>query len=289
MRSSIEPVWLLTSVVVASVFAGGVSLSGQSLGRLATEEAARRKALASPARVITEDDLGTAAAPPSAAAPSASSTSDPADAAPVKRRAVAAAKFTGGALPQIPIQAVSAGEVVLEVSVSKAGRVTAVKPLRHTAPFTDAVAAAVRTWTFAPAQDAPVTAPGVPPDPSARTPMNSTVLVVAVFRPPALFSGTLGEPPKTVAKPSGAAPVLAGSLVMPAYPPRALYDGVVLLELDVAAHGGVSGIGVVRRSAAFDQAAIEAASALAFVPARVHGQPTPAFVYVVAAFRQPIT
>ena len=92
-----------------------------------------------------------------------------------------------------------------------------------------------------------------------------------------------------MAAPSGAAPFPAGSLVMPAYPAQAMNDGVVLLELDVAAHGGVTGIGVVRRAAAFDQAAIEAASALAFAPARVHGQAAPAFVYVIAAFRQPIT
>ncbi len=289
MRSSIVSGCLLPSVVVGGLLVGSSPVTAQSLGRLATEEAARRRAIPSPARVMTEDDLGSAASrPPADASPSAP-TSARADAPPVKRLAVAAAKLKGGALPQIPIRAVSAGEVVVEVSVDKAGRVTAVKALRHTEPFTDAVVAAVRTWTFAPAEDAPVPPPGVPPDPSARAPMSSTVLVVALFRPPSLFPGTLGEPPKNVAGPSGAAPFPAGPLVMPAYPPQALFDGVVLLELDVAAHGGVNGIGVVRSAAAFEKAAIEAAGALGFAPARVHNRVVPAFVYVIAAFRQPIT
>ncbi len=288
MQSFISSV-CLWSLVAVGVFVGSGTASAQSLGRLATEEAARRRAILTPARVMTEDDLGRATSTPSRDALASAPGSPRADESAAKRVAVAAAQLKGGALPRIPIQAVSGGEVVLEVSVSKAGRVTAVKPLRHTAPFTAAVVAAVRTWTFAPAQDAPVPSPGVLPDPSARAPMSSTVLVVAVFRPPALFSGTLGEPPTTAADPSGAAPVLAGSLVMPAYPPQAQHDGVVLLELDVAAHGGVNGIAVVRPAAAFEKAAIEAASALSFVPARVHDRAVPAFVYLITAFRQPIT
>ena len=64
---------------------------------------------------------------------------------------------------------------------------------------------------------------------------------------------------------------------------------MVLLELDVAATGGVEGIGVVRSSSTFDKAAIGAATALAFAPGKVHGRPAAARVYVVAAFRQPIT
>ena len=184
MRLSMLSARLLALVLVGGVFAGGSPVNAQSLGRLAVEEAARRKAIPSPARVVTEDDLGPAASPPSGEVSSPAPELPHADAPPVKRLAVAAAQLKGGALPQVPFQAVSGGEVVLEVSVSKAGRVTAVKPLRHTAPFTDAVVAAVRTWTFAPAEDAPVPSPGVPADSSARAPMNSSVLVVAVFTHP---------------------------------------------------------------------------------------------------------
>jgi TonB family protein len=279
----------LTCVLCLSLAA--TPAAAQSLGQLASEEAARRKALRAPARVITGDDLGEPVIPvsPQSEAPAQDAAVAEADAPAAPRVAVSPAKRTGGSLPLIPVQAVSGGEVVLEVSVSRDGRVTAVKPLRHTAPFTDAMVAAVRTWTFTPALDAPVPAAGALPDPTEHRPMASTVLVLGVFRPPSLFPGTLGEPPKAVATPSGGAPALASALEMPVYPMNALNDGVVLLELNVAAHGGVGGIGVVRSASPFDKPAIDAASALGFAPAKVHGKPAAAHVYVVAAFRQPIT
>jgi TonB family protein len=271
-----------------SIGIAAAPVAAQSLGRLATEEAARRKAIASPARVITGDDLDETRrpTPPPTDAPRQRGVADDSSA---PRVAVSSAKLAGGALPPIPVQAVSAGEVVLEVSVSREGRVTAVKPLRDTAPFTDAMVAAVRGWSFTPAMDAPEAEAGAAPDPKAGAPMASTVLVLGVFRPPSLFPGTPGEPPKDVARPSGASPSPASALAMPAYPVNALSDGVVLLEVNVGSQGGVDGIGVVRSSPAFDQAAITAASALAFAPGRVHGRPAAARVYVVAAFRQPLT
>lgn len=272
-----------------SIGLAATPVAAQSLGRLATEEAARRKAIASPARVITGDDLDDAPRPTSPPTDAPQQQVGAADDPRAPRVAVSPAKLAGGALPPIPVQAVSAGEVVLEVSVSREGRVTAVKPLRGTPPFTDAMVAAVRGWSFTPAMDAPVAEAGVAPDPKAGAPMASTVLVLGMFRPPSLFPGTLGEPPKDVAKPSGASPSPASALAMPAYPVNALSDGVVLLEVNVGSHGGVDGIGVVRSSPAFDKAAIAAASALAFAPGRVHGRPAAARVYVVAAFRQPMT
>lgn len=273
-------------LLLAAVLMTATPLSAQSLGQLAAQEAARRKTITAPARVITEDDIGTAPAPfPVEPAPDA----QPEEESAGRRVAVAPAKYRGGAVPPIPVQAVSAGEVVLEVTVDRNGRVTGVKPLRATAPFTDAMAAAVRTWSFTPAEDAPAPAAGAEPAPADRKPVASTVLVVGLFRPPALFAPTLGEPPKDVAKPSGAAPVPMVKLEMPSYPPNALNDGVVMLELDVASHGGITGIAVVRSSPAFDKAAIAAASALIFAPGRVHDRPARALVYVVAGFRQPVT
>jgi TonB family protein len=264
-------------LLVAGLLVSAAPLAAQSLGQIAAQEAARRKTITAPARVITEDDLGAAPAPFPAEAPAASQPEEVTG----RRVAVAPAKYRGGAVPPIPIQAVSAGEVVLEVAVDKNGRVTGVTPLRATAPFTDAMAAAVRTWSFAPAEDAPAPPGGGEPATADRKPVASTVLVIGLFRPPGLFAPTLGEPPKDVAKPSGTAPAPTARLEMPSYPPNALNDGVVLLELDVAAHGGIAGIAVVKSSPAFDKAAVQAASSLTFAPR--------ALVYVVAGFRQPIT
>ncbi len=73
------------------------------------------------------------------------------------------------------------------------------------------------------------------------------------------------------------------------HPPTALADGVVLLELDVAAHGGLRGTKIVRSVPAFDAPTLEVARALLFRPARVHQRAVSAFVYVIAGFRQPVT
>ena len=271
--------------VIAGLVVCAVPASAQSLGQIAAQESARRKTIGTPVRVITESDLGPAPTPFPTEAPAES----PAIEAMGRRVAVGSAAYKSGAVPPIPVQALSAGEVVLEVAVDRGGRVTGVKPLRHTAPFTDAMAAAVRTWTFAPAEDAPMPAAGVEPAPAARKAIDSTVLVIGLFRPPALFAPTLGEPPQDVAKPSGAAPVPMVPLEMPVYPPNALNDGVVMLELDIAAHGGINGIKVVKSAPAFDAAAVQAASSLIFAPGRVHDRAARARVYVIAGFRQPIT
>jgi len=286
MRARVVSVCLLLSALVCGVGSRSAVVQGQALGELAAREQARRKAIGTPARVITTDDL---------AVPTAARTAEPQETAealddPRRPRAqVAPARLRSGALPQIPVQAVSAGEVILEVKVDRTGRVEEITPLRHTPPFTAAVVEAVRGWTFAPAEDAPVPPAGTPVPPASKRPMDATVLVVAMFRPPSLFGGTLGEPPANVGRPSGDAPFPLVPLELPLYPPNALADGVVMLELDVASHGGVSGATVVRSSPAFDKAALGAVSALSFAPGRAHGRQARAFVYVVAAFRQPIT
>jgi outer membrane biosynthesis protein TonB len=61
------------------------------------------------------------------------------------------------------------------------------------------------------------------------------------------------------------------------------------VELAVGPDGAASRPRIVRSSAAFDQPTLDAVAGLRFRPARVHGRPSPSFVYVVAAFRQPIT
>jgi hypothetical protein len=57
----------------------------------------------------------------------------------------------------------------------------------------------------------------------------------------------------------------------------------------VGADGQLGQTRIVQSAAAFDRPTIEAVSALGFLPARVHERNVPAFVYVVAGFRQPVT
>ena len=265
--------------------AGEVAWAGQSLGDLAAAEAARRRAIAAPAPVMTAADLPLG---PPAPTPDAPAAADPANDARRLALVRSPARLRDGAVPQIPVQAVGSGEVALEVSVSATGAVTSVTALRATPPFTEALAAAVKSWRFQPAFDI-ATPPEGDAGPSARRNVASRVLVLGLFRPPALFAMTLGTPAETVGTPSDAVPAPRDFPPLPNFPPNALFDGVVLAELRVGADGALAQTSIVQSAAAFDQPTLDAVSALAFQPAHAHGRGAAAYVYVVAAFRQPVT
>jgi TonB family protein len=91
------------------------------------------------------------------------------------------AQYRDGAPPQIPIQAVGGGEVFLELSVSSDGVVSGVRTLRATAPFTEAVNDAVRSWQFRPAEEEAEPEAGKPVERKPRKRVESTVLVAGIL------------------------------------------------------------------------------------------------------------
>src|SRR5688500_17993766 len=91
-------------------------------------------------------------------------------------------RLRGGEVPMPDIRAYGGGEVVIEAVVDERGRVTAIDRLVTTPPFTDAVVAAVSGWTFEAATG----------NRGGRGTALRRVLVVAVFRPPALFGPAPG-------------------------------------------------------------------------------------------------
>jgi TonB family protein len=278
MRISVATACLLVSLPARPATAG------QSLGQVAADEAARRQTVTAPARVITNTDLR--AGPPSPfVEPPASGAAD--DAPRFVSRTPA--RFRGGSLPQIPIQAVSGAEIAVEAAVSADGRVTDIAIVRDAAPFTEFLASAVRGWQFAPAVDAVAAPSGQGEASVAETRVASKVLVIGLFRPPALFPGTLGTPSADVGRPSENVPYPTTPLTLPVFPPNALMDDVVILELAIGPEGNVARTRVVRSAAIFDQPALDAVAGMRFRPARVHGRPASSFAYVVAAFRQPVT
>lgn len=277
MRVSIVSACLLVACAAAQAAA-------QPLGDIAAEEVARRKLILAPARVITNSDLPLGPPSPFVDRPASPAAEDPA-----RFVSRTPARFRGGMAPQIPIQAVSGADIAIEATVGADGRVTEIATIRDAAPFTQSLAAAVRGWQFAPAVDAAAAPAGQGEAEVVETRVSSKVLVLALFRPPALFPGTLGTPPVDVGRASDTVPYPTVAPTMPAFPPNALMDGVVVVELAVGPDGAASRPRVVRSSAAFDQPTLDAVAGLRFRPARVHGRPSPSFVYVVAAFRQPIT
>lgn len=198
------------------------------------------------------------------------------------------AHYRDGALSQIPVQALGGGEVLLELTVSSTGGVSAVRALRATSPFTETLSQAVRGWRFVPAEEEIEPEPGRPGDLKLRKVVDSTVLVAGLFRPPALNTPTFGEPPKDLASASDEAPFPLAT-VMPAYPPLARDSGVVLVEVHVDLRGDVVDAVAIRSAPPFDGAALDAARRWKFRPARLHGRSVDTLAYIVFAFRQPVT
>src|SRR4029077_17915439 len=73
--------------------------------------------------------------------------------APSAQPSFSPARLQTGSVPPLPALAVGGGQVLLELSVGADGRVTDVKPLRTTPPFSEMLTQAVRDWRFSPAQD----------------------------------------------------------------------------------------------------------------------------------------
>ena len=194
----------------------------------------------------------------------------------------APAQLRQGRPPVIPIDAVAGGEVLIELDVNDRGAVTRATPLRTTPPFTDVVMRAVRGWQFTPAREL-VESRGR----SSRVAVSSSVLVVAVYRAPVLVGPTLGEPPKDVAPPSAAVAVPA-MMPSPPFPPNAVADGTVLLEVHVDAGGGIADVNVLRAVPPFGDVAVKTVREWVFRPAEVKGGRAPAVVYVMFAFRAPV-
>jgi protein TonB len=186
------------------------------------------------------------------------------------------ARLASGSVPdRPPVEAVGGGEVLLELAVGDDGAVTRVVTLRDTPPFTDLLRAVVASWHFAPATD-------------DGRPLDASVLVAAVFRPPVLLGPAPGTPPRAVAEPCAAIPFPAESVVPP-FPPTALGDGIVLVEVTVGTDGKVVDSRGVQAPAPFARAALDAARQWRFRPACRNDRPVPAAAYLVFGFRSPVT
>jgi outer membrane biosynthesis protein TonB len=199
----------------------------------------------------------------------------------------APARYESGAVPALPALVVGGGQVILELTVGPAGRVTSLTPLRTTPPFTTVVSDAVREWRFAPATMTTADGSEGATDRPSPAPVESHVLVVATFRPPALNTPTLGEAPKDVALPSSS---MAFPLKMPApsFPPQAFGGGVVLMEARVDNDGRAADLRVLHSSPPFDDAVRTVLGNWDFRPARVGGTPVPTFVYLLFGFPVPV-
>jgi len=202
-------------------------------------------------------------------------------------RADTPALYQGGTIPTLSVMSVEVGggEVLLEVSVDKTGAVTAMKPLRETATFTERMTQAVKTWRFTPSE-ADIPASRRKPGGPKTEPVDTKILVAGVFRRPAVIGITLGEAIKDVATASSDIPYPT-SVVTPPYPPGTMSPGVVLVEVKVDANGNVTDATLRVPSPGYDSAALNTARQWKFRPAKPGGSPAASVAYIVFGFPTP--
>lgn len=186
------------------------------------------------------------------------------------------AKLVNATLPDTSPLAVGGGEVRLELEVNEEGEVADVSVLTDTPPFTENILGTVRSWSFRPAE-------------TDEGPQASRVLVVAVFREPAFYSGTsAGEPPRVIQQGSSHIPDLQRT-VTPIYPARAYDDGAALVSVRVGPDGDVEEVEIVGSTTpGFEQVSLDAVRQWQFQPARIEGTRVESIAYVIIAFRQPV-
>jgi TonB family protein len=183
-------------------------------------------------------------------------------------------RFQRGQFPAIHPNAQNGGLVAIELQIAASGIVTDASVVDDAPPFTEAIVKMARLWSYRSA-----TRDG--------RPVASRASVVALFRPPTLL-GAETPPPARPSRPSGEVPYPT-NVVTPTYPPNALFEGVVAIEVEVDASGAVANAEILHPAEGFDSVALEAAKQFRFEPAKREGHPFSAFAVVIFGFAQPVT
>ncbi len=175
---------------------------------------------------------------------------------------------------EVPYGARAAGIVALEATIAADGTVGDAHPVKALAPFTEPFSRTVATWAFEPAI-------------SDGTPVSSRLLVLGVFRPAML---TYPAPPQPGSQGYGLTEDVPVPVKwrIPGYPPTALGDAAVVVEVTVGQDGSAVEARVVESKAGFAESALAAARQWAFRPATRAGRPVDSRVAIAFYFRAPL-
>jgi TonB family protein len=264
---------------------GSTPSYGQSIAEAAQLQAQRLAGRGTPSRPFTNIDALESTGTITLSTGSATTGSGGLQAAQPTLEDFSPARHNIGSLPPLPANVVGGGQVFLEVTVGADGRVTAITPLRVTPPFTELMTNVVTNWSFLPAEIIIRHSPNERP---VRERVESRVLVAGQFRAPAIYVGTLGEIPRTVAAASNDVPAPQVT-VEPPHAMTAYGSGVVLVEVRIDRTGAVSEASLVHAAPPYDQLALSAARQWRFNPARVAGQSVDSVAYLIFGFPIPVT
>jgi TonB family protein len=188
----------------------------------------------------------------------------------------APARRLSGAAPALPPPTVVGWlEETVDIAVDASGAVRDVVLLHGTASSPTLLGPAVPTWRFRPAT-------------VEKRPVASHVLIATLVRPPQLYdNATLGAEPSDFAAAPDEVPYPI-AVHRARYPPRALGDAMVLVEVLVGEDGRVREASVVQGAAGFNDEALSTAREWRFRPAHRSGELVAVYAYLAFGFRQPV-
>ena len=170
--------------------------------------------------------------------------------------------------PKFPPNAVSGGTVVAAV-VSGTGGVSEIKILSGEEPFVSSSRAALQRWNLHPEKD-------------------GGDIVVVHFRQPNLYY--IGDAQEEI-RCAGTNPFMPCPkyVVAPAYPPRAMGQGSVILKVEVAADGSILDVRTLQAMGVLTDVSVAAVRKWKFTPAEdARGVKEASHAYAVFVYRFPV-
>jgi TonB family protein len=179
-----------------------------------------------------------------------------------------------GDVPNPPVNAIGWVESVVDLELDATGAIMSATGLRATPGGLTFVMPSLKNWKFKPAND-------------GEKNVSSHVLVGAMMRPAQLFDPAGGSPAEDLKAPVEELPY-PRTFTRPAYPIKVVGNRSVLVEVIIAADGKIEQATALGPTSGFDGAALTAAKAWTFSPARHDKKAVRGVAYLIFGFRMPV-
>ena len=178
-----------------------------------------------------------------------------------------------------PLQSISVGTVVLELTVSEKGQVENVRPIREIQSLTETAVETVRGWQFKPAL-------------LDGQPTRSRTVVAVTFNPSTSLVQNVPLGPLSATEPSSRPvpepdPVKVVAASFPQYPFNSVTAGTVVIRATVRSDGRVKSTVAIRDIASLTAPCIRVLKEWKFEPAQFRGKPLPSSIALAFVLRTP--
>ena len=178
-----------------------------------------------------------------------------------------------------PLQSISVGTVVLELTLSEKGEVENVRPIREIQSLTETAVGSVRRWQFKPAL-------------LDGQPTRSRTVVAVTFNPSTSLVQNVPLAPLSATEPSSRPvaepdPIKVVAASFPQYPFNSVTAGTVVLRVTIGSDGRIKSTAAIRDIASLTAPCIRILKEWKFEPAQFRGKPIPASIALAFVLRTP--